>query len=80
MAVVVIILLTSFSIIYQTYTSENKKYFFEIKTVSRMMCQQKVRKQEFCDSVCYKIPYFIDDSCELRILHDSVTVCVAKFL
>ena len=34
-----------------------------------MMCQQKVQKQEFCDSVCYKILYFID-SCELRILHD----------
>ena len=36
------------------------------------MCQQKVQKQEFCDSVCYKIPYFTD-SCELRILHGSVT-------
>ena len=44
-----------------------------------MMCQQKVQKQEFCDSVCYKILYFTD-SCDLRILRDSVTVCVAKFL
>ena len=39
-----------------------------------MMCQQKVQKQEFCDSVCYRIPYFAD-FCELRILHNSVTVC-----
>ena len=22
-----------------------------------MLYQQKVQKQEFCDSVCYKIPY-----------------------
>ena len=27
-----------------------------------MMCQQKVQKQEFCDSVCYKIPYFTDST------------------
>ena len=39
------------------------------------MCQQKVQKQEFCNSVCYKIPYFTD-SCDLRILHDSVRVLV----
>ena len=44
-----------------------------------MTCQQKVQKQEFCDSVCYKIPYFTD-SCDLRILHDSVTILVAKFM
>ena len=43
-----------------------------------MTCQQKVQKQEFCDSACYKISYFTDSS-DLRILHDSVTVCVAKF-
>ena len=56
-------------------TSENKKHFFEIKTVSRDDVSAKVQKQKFCDSVCYKIPYFTD-SCELRILYDSV----AKFL
>ena len=60
-------------------TSENKKYFFEIKMVSKDGVSAKVQKQEFCDSVCYKIPY-LTDSCELSILHDSVTVCVAKFL
>ena len=43
------------------------------------MCQQKVQKQEFSDSVCYKIPYFTD-SCDLRILNDSVTVPVASDL
>ena len=37
-------------------TSEKK--IFEIKTGSGMMCQQKVQKQKFCDSVHYKIPYF----------------------
>ena len=60
-------------------TSESKKYFFEIKPVSKDDIQQKVQKQEFCDSVCHKIPYFTD-SCEFRILQASVTVCVANFL
>ena len=36
------------------------------------MCQRKMQKKEFCDSVYYKIPHFTD-SCEFRILHDSVT-------
>ena len=40
-------------------TSESKNYFFEIKPV-RLTCQQKVQKQEFCDSVRYKIPNFTD--------------------
>ena len=59
-------------------TNESKKYFFEIKPVSRVMCQQKCRNKNSV-TVCYKIPNFTD-SCERRILHDSVTVCVAKFL
>ena len=27
-----------------------------------MTYQQKVHKQEFCDSTCYKIPYFTDST------------------
>ena len=41
-------------------TSESKKYFYEIKAVSRDDVSAKMQKQEFCDSVCYKIPYFTD--------------------
>ena len=38
-----------------------------------MACQQEVQKR-FCDSVCYKIPYFTD-SCELSVLHECDSLC-----
>ena len=59
--------------------NESKEYFFEIKMVGKDDVSAKMQKQEFCDSVCYKIPYFTD-SYDLRILYYSVTVSVAKFL
>ena len=43
-------------------TSENKNISLKLKQKIGMMCQQKVQKQEFCDSVCYKIPYFTDST------------------
>ena len=41
-------------------SSENKKYFFEIKTVSRDDVSVKKCRNKNSVTVCYKIPYFTD--------------------